>query len=187
MTIEKGQPWGTEGVAPHDLVVARDEEAAARAVAHGSRHIALRNGDLLTALGSSAPTNELRIGGRCRLLPFDAYEVTLSVRGRSASTLAVSTVLIGGTRRPAWWFTAGGFVGNLNVATAGFMMFEVCCGLFWPLMGMQRSETIPEDIRSTVLHVTSPSLPLAPPHSRAITGLEPVSPAPQHLRRGGAV
>jgi hypothetical protein len=32
------------------------------------------------------------------------------------------------------------------------MMFEVCCGLFWPLMGMQRSETIPEDIRSTVLH-----------------------------------
>lgn len=78
-------------------------------------------------------------------------------------------------------------VGNLNVATAGFMMFEVCCGLFWPLMGMQRSETIPEDIRSTVLHVTSPSPPLAPPHSRAITGLEPVSPAPQHLRRGGAV
>jgi hypothetical protein len=45
-------------------------------------------------------------------------------------------------------------VGNLNVATAGFMMFEVCCGLFWPLMGMQRSETIPEDIRSTVLHVS---------------------------------
>jgi hypothetical protein len=78
-------------------------------------------------------------------------------------------------------------VGNLNVATAGFMMFEVCCGLFWPLMGMQRSETIPEDIRSTVLHVTSPSPPLAPPHSRAITGHEPVSPAPQHLRRGGAV
>jgi len=85
---------------------------------------------------------------------------------------------------PTWFREV---VGNLNVATAGFMMFEVCCGLFWPLMGMQRSETIPEDIRSTVLHVTSPSLPLAPPHSRAITGLEPVSPAPQHLRRGGAV
>jgi hypothetical protein len=45
-------------------------------------------------------------------------------------------------------------VGNLNVATAGFMIFEVCCGLFWPLMGMQRSETIPEDIRSTVSHVS---------------------------------
>jgi hypothetical protein len=43
-------------------------------------------------------------------------------------------------------------VGNLNIATSGFMIFEVCCGLFWPLMGMQRSETIPEDIRSTVLH-----------------------------------
>jgi hypothetical protein len=35
------------------------------------------------------------------------------------------------------------------------MIFEVCCGLFWPLMGMQRSETIPEDIRSTVLHSSS--------------------------------
>ncbi len=38
------------------------------------------------------------------------------------------------------------------------MIFEVCCGLFWPLMGMQRSETIPEDIRSTVSHVSYSTL-----------------------------
>ena len=38
------------------------------------------------------------------------------------------------------------------------MIFEVCCGLLWPLMGMQRSETVPEDIRSTVLHVSYSTL-----------------------------
>lgn len=147
MTIEKGQPWGTEGVAPHDLVVARDEEAAARAVAHGSRHIALRSGDLLTALGSSAPTNELRIGGRCRLLPFDAYVVTLSVRGRSASTLAVSTVLIGGTRRPAWWFTAGGFVDNLNVAPNSHPNDGRADALEWSRLGLRQVVAIRRRMR----------------------------------------
>jgi len=114
MTIEKGQPWGAEGVAPHDLVVAADEESAARAVAHGSRHITLRAGDLLSALGLPEATRELRIGQRCRLLPVDAYDVTVSRRSRSETTVAISTVIVGSLLRPAWWFTAGGFFGRFN-------------------------------------------------------------------------
>ena len=114
MTIKKGVAWGSDGVAPHDLVVAHDEESLARAVAHGSQHITLRAGDLLSALGSSIDARELRLGDRCRLLPFDAYEVTVSRRGLSETAIAVSTVLVGGALRPAWWFTAGGFVGRSN-------------------------------------------------------------------------
>jgi hypothetical protein len=116
MTIEKGQPWGTEGFAPHDLMLARDEEAAARAVSHGTRHVALQHGELLSALGLGGNKQVLRVGDSCRLLPFDAYEVTVWRRGWSESTIAVSTVLIGTWRQPTWWFTAGGFVGSLNAA-----------------------------------------------------------------------
>ena len=94
MTIKKGVEWGSDGVVPHDLVVARDEESLARAVAHGSQHITLRAGDLLSALGSSVDARELLLGDRCRLLPFDAYEVTVSRRGNSETAVAVSTVLV---------------------------------------------------------------------------------------------
>ena len=114
MTIKKAEEWGSDGVVPHDLVVALDEESLARAVAHGSRHVSLQAGDLLSALGSSIDVRELRLGERCRLLPFDAYEVTVSRRGNSETTVAVSTVLVGSALRPAWWFTAGGFVGRFN-------------------------------------------------------------------------
>jgi hypothetical protein len=35
---------------------------------------------------------------------------------------------------------------------AAFCVFEACCGLFWPTMGVLRSKYVPEDVRTTVIN-----------------------------------
>lgn len=125
MTIEKGRDWGVAARVPHNALVAGDESRLAQAVA---RHVhsgatdplvvALTSGDLLTALGV-APGQRVtqpRSGQACRLLPCDAYDVRIEHGAHITTTVAVSSVVIGSSRRPAWWFTSGGFLGRLNVA-----------------------------------------------------------------------
>ena len=112
MTIEKGAAWGTRGTAPVDLVVADDEAALARAVGAGKRHLALREGDMLRALGLGDATPP-RAGEPALLLPCDALRVQLD---DAPSLTAVSTVVVGGLLRARLVATAGGFVGRANVA-----------------------------------------------------------------------
>ena len=112
MTIQKGAAWGTHGTAPADLLVADDEAALARAVADGARHVALRDGDLLPALGLG-DANPPRAGEPALLLPCDALRVQLD---DAPPLTAVSTVVVGGPLRPRLVATSGGFVGRANVA-----------------------------------------------------------------------
>jgi len=125
VTIEKGREWGEVARVPHDVLVAADEARLAQAVAahvrSGATHpvaVALLRGDLLTALGGAAGQRVVapRVGEACRLLPCDAYEVTISRAKHTSTTFAVSSVVIGSAWRPAWWLTSGGFLGPLNVA-----------------------------------------------------------------------
>ncbi|MFZ9355350.1 MAG: hypothetical protein ACO3BU_03850 [Ilumatobacteraceae bacterium] len=125
MTIEKGREWGELARVPHDVLVAADEARLAQVVGSHVRSgatrplaVALVRGDLLTALGGAARRRVVvpRVGDACRLLPCDAYEVTISHAKHSTTTLAVSSVVIGSTTRPACSLTSGGFLGRLNVA-----------------------------------------------------------------------
>lgn len=125
MTIEKGREWGEVARVPHDVLVAADEARLAQAVAahvrSGATHplaVALLRGDLLTALGGAAGQRVAApgVGEACRLLPCDAYEVTISRAKHTTTTLAVSSVVVGSAWRPAWWLASGGFLGSLNVA-----------------------------------------------------------------------
>jgi len=112
VTIEKGAAWGTRGTAPADLVVADDEVALARAVGAGARHVALRDGDLLRALGLDDATPP-RAGEPALLLPCDALRVQID---DAPPLTAVSTVVVGSTLRARFIATSGGFVGRANVA-----------------------------------------------------------------------
>jgi hypothetical protein len=116
MTIQKGAAWGTSAPAPHDMVVAESEEAAARAVQQGDKFVCLTSGNLLRALGSGIGDAQLppKTGEPCLQLPCDIFEVSLN--HDSTVITAVSSIVVGSRRRPLWWVTAGGFLGALNVA-----------------------------------------------------------------------
>ncbi len=118
MTIQKGEPWGVVAPTPRDVVLAATEEAAARAVRDGARFVGLTSGDLVRALGpltshGRAAPSTLAIGEPCLQLPCDLLEVTL---GDHDVVPAVSRVMVGSRFRPRWWVSAGGFLGDLNVA-----------------------------------------------------------------------
>uniref|UniRef100_A0A7S2JQG3 Molybdate-anion transporter n=1 Tax=Cyanoptyche gloeocystis TaxID=77922 RepID=A0A7S2JQG3_9EUKA len=34
----------------------------------------------------------------------------------------------------------------------GFLLFEVCCGIFWPCLGTMRSKYVPEEVRATLMN-----------------------------------
>lgn len=110
MTIDKGAAWGSVAMTPFDLVVAPDESALARAVANGSRHIALRAGNLLRAIGNPGVPMP---GGPSLQLPCDVLHARLD---DGEPVTVVSSVLIGSLLHPCVWVTTGGFVGRLNVA-----------------------------------------------------------------------
>ncbi|MEY4401624.1 MAG: hypothetical protein RL072_1489 [Actinomycetota bacterium] len=177
MTIERGQPWGTEGTAPHDLVLAAHEEAAARAVSNGARHVALRDGDLLAALGTGLHDRTLHVGAPCRMLPCDAYDVTLTRRGVAVTTIAVSKVLVGDWRRPVWWFTSGGFVGGLNVSPTSHPNDGRADVLEWSrvslreLLAIRRRMRLGDHLPHPALHVARGHLVLwkSPSGTRPVT------------------
>jgi MFS family permease len=42
---------------------------------------------------------------------------------------------------------------NATAVFIGFLVFEVCCGIYFPAVGTMRSRYIPEEVRSTVMNV----------------------------------
>jgi len=45
------------------------------------------------------------------------------------------------------------FTSNPVVIFSGFLMFEICVGIFWPGMGTMRSKYIPEESRATIMNI----------------------------------
>jgi hypothetical protein len=39
-----------------------------------------------------------------------------------------------------------------TVRLVSFFVFEVCCGMFWPSLGVMRGKYVPEDVRATVMN-----------------------------------
>lgn len=42
---------------------------------------------------------------------------------------------------------------SLTLNLAAFLAFEVCVGIFWPVMGTLRSQLLPEELRSTTMNL----------------------------------
>lgn len=112
MTIEKGEPWGTEAKVPADVVYASSD----REVATSGGTVIVVSGNLHQSLGRPAPKTA---GDECVLLPVDALRVEI-VRSNGTSDVVsgVSEVSIG-----SWWSRAGfllvtntGHLGALHVA-----------------------------------------------------------------------
>jgi len=124
VTIKPGEPWGEPRTTPHGLIIADDEVALADAVANGQRDVALRNGEMLRALGNTGDKADNphqrdfapHPGDTALALPCDAYLVVLRRGADEQRVVAVSTVIVGTFRAPCWWATSGGFVGPLNVS-----------------------------------------------------------------------
>lgn len=113
MTIHKGAPWGSVAPTPHDTVIGDSEEAVARAVADGARHVVLTSGDLLRAVGIAPNVTIPQVGEPSLQLPCDVFEVMIN---DDVSTTAISSVVVGTRLWPRLWISAGGFLGRLNMA-----------------------------------------------------------------------
>jgi MFS family permease len=48
--------------------------------------------------------------------------------------------------------TLAGFIFNHNIRFWLFIIFEVCCGFFWPAIGLLRARYVPEEVRVTVVN-----------------------------------
>ena len=111
MTIEKGQPWGTAGIVPSGLNVARSD----REVIDSGSPCAVSAGNLHAALGRPSVKNP---GDECMLLPVDGMRVEVERPDGTREVLhAVSDVTVG-----SWWARSGwvvvsntGHIGSLNL------------------------------------------------------------------------
>lgn len=112
MTIEKGVAWGSVEMTPFNLVVAPDEEAAARAIRIGATHVQLLSGDLLRALGVEGSQTRLTPGEPSLHLPCDMLSVSID---DGDPFVAIGSLMIGSRWRPRAWLATGGFLGDLNV------------------------------------------------------------------------
>ncbi|XP_046572465.1 molybdate-anion transporter-like isoform X2 [Haliotis rubra] len=45
------------------------------------------------------------------------------------------------------------FPGNQAVIFSGFLVFEMCVGIFWPSLGTMRGKYVPEETRATIMNV----------------------------------
>ncbi len=48
---------------------------------------------------------------------------------------------------------AGGITFTGQIQLLGFLVFEVCVGIFWPSLMKMRSQYIPEESRSTIMNI----------------------------------
>lgn len=125
MTIEKGQPWGSEIVRPGRLTVVDDDRAVVDALAHapsghgGAPHVALRGGDLARTLGASGPGDRARLNA----LPIDLVEVRLDDAAAvvACAHLVARSPLIRGSwwRGPVLAVMNAEFFGEYDVAPRG--------------------------------------------------------------------
>merc|ERR1712039_128027 len=49
--------------------------------------------------------------------------------------------------------TASNQEGNLMLSLASFLVFEFCCGIYFPTIGMLKSDVVPEKVRGTMYNI----------------------------------
>ena len=74
------------------------------------------------------------------------YEVLVKVRPEEHLTRWVFVVASAALAMPI-------LTSNSTAVFVGFLVFEVCCGIYFPAMGRMRSTYISGEVRSTVMNV----------------------------------
>ncbi|MDP4648906.1 MAG: hypothetical protein NWP39_04005 [Ilumatobacteraceae bacterium] len=96
MVIQRGESWGSEGVAVDDLVWASSDSELAKHISSGRKDIAVSGGDMWRTIGSS--NRRVLSGETAMCLPIDVMHVEYQVgNGDIVTKMAVANVVV----RPA--------------------------------------------------------------------------------------
>ena len=96
MVIQRGESWGSEGVAVDDLVWASSDSELAKHISSGRKDIAVSGGDMWRTIGSS--NRRVLSGETAMCLPIDVMHVEYQVgNGDIVTKTAVANVVV----RPA--------------------------------------------------------------------------------------
>lgn len=117
MTIRPGEPWGTVGLCPQDVIVVADDRdlrrvAQERILAGVPRRVpplAPRTGDLYRAVGGQPGADRVAAGGQVALLPVDGMRVEVDDEVHWAFSHVVA--------RRSWW--RGPLAAVMNVQYLG--------------------------------------------------------------------
>ena len=82
----------------------------------------------------------------CLMIGSKVYEVLVKVRPEEHLTRWVFVVASAALAMPI-------LTSNSTAVFVGFLVFEVCCGIYFPAMGRMRSTYISGEVRSTVMNV----------------------------------
>lgn len=124
MTIRKGEPWGTTGPAPDDLVIAAsDAELARIVVEHRSAAtpvppVALLGGNLMRSVGGTGRRD--RLDGPVAIMPIDIVRVEADGVGDAGALTGwfVNHLVAKRSwwRSPCWIAMNGQYIGDRDVA-----------------------------------------------------------------------
>ena len=96
MVIQRGQSWGSEGIAVHDLVWASSDVELAKHISAGRKDVAVSGGDMWRTIGSRS--RRVLPGETAMCLPIDVMHVEYqNVTGDRLTKMAVANVVV----RPA--------------------------------------------------------------------------------------
>ena len=96
MVIQRGQSWGSEGIAVHDLVWASSDAELAKHISTGRKDVAVSGGDMWRTIGSRS--RRVLPGETAMCLPIDVMHVEYqTVTGDLLTKMAVANVVV----RPA--------------------------------------------------------------------------------------
>ena len=123
--IKHGQEWGSNSLAPDDLVVVTADAGLAKAISDGYRNITVAGGDMWRTIGAHSQTAVPGESARC--LPIDVMDVHCQlVDGTMVSRIAVAHVVIrrsnirgGWLRGPVTVIANAQFIGRWDVAPRG--------------------------------------------------------------------
>ena len=82
----------------------------------------------------------------CLMIGSKVYEILVKLRPEEHLTRWVFVVASAALAMPI-------LTSNATAIFIGFLVFEVCCGIYFPSVGRMRSKYIPEEVRSTVMNV----------------------------------
>jgi hypothetical protein len=123
--IKHGQEWGSNSLAPDDLVVVTADAGLAKAISDGYRNITVAGGDMWRTIGAHSQTAVPGESARC--LPIDVMDVHCQlVDGTMVSRIAVAHVVIrrsnirgGWLRGPVTVIANAQFLGHWDIAPRG--------------------------------------------------------------------
>lgn len=101
MVIQRGQQWGSELVAPADVVVATTDSELADHIARGQKNIAVSDGDMWRTIG--AHDRVVVPGEMATCLPIDVMKVEYHIDGKVVTALAVAHVVMRTTNFAGGW------------------------------------------------------------------------------------